>query len=106
MTPLQEFAQALRGLVKALDSAVEAEATHHRDGVRLLDITETAARLGVTRPTVQRLVAAGDLAVVRVTPTKRSRGGPAKRGGRVLFHPDDVNACISRMRRGSRQPAA
>ena len=103
MTPLQELAAAFRTAAEALDQAHEAAAAQYRDGVRLLTIEQTAGRLGgVDARTVTRLVAAGDLQPTRVTPTRRASRGPAKRGGRLMFHPDDVQACIDLLRSRSR----
>ena len=59
MTPLQELAAAFRTAAKALDQAHESAAVQYREGVRLLTVEATAARLGgVDARTVTRLVAA------------------------------------------------
>lgn len=52
----------------------------------LLSIRETAETLGVSRQTVYRLMAAGELPVVKI-------------GDRSLFRPRDVEALIDRSTR-------
>jgi excisionase family DNA binding protein len=53
---------------------------------RLRNVREVAGLLGVSRMTVQRLVARGDLPVVKI-------------GDRSLFRPADIDALIERSRR-------
>jgi excisionase family DNA binding protein len=53
---------------------------------RLLSVVEVGALLGVSRPTVHRLVSSGQLAVVKI-------------GDRTLFRPRDVQALIERSTR-------
>jgi excisionase family DNA binding protein len=55
----------------------------------LLSIRETAEALGVSRQTIYRLAAAGDLPVVKI-------------GDRSLFPPRDVEALIDRSTRQGR----
>lgn len=59
------------------------------EGFRLRDVSETAEILHVSRFTVRRMAAG---------PAPRLR--PTRIGSRLLFHPDDIAACIDRARNG------
>jgi excisionase family DNA binding protein len=59
----------------------------HTERQPLLSVAEAARVLNVSRSTVNRVIACGDLAVVKI-------------GDRTLVCPDDLDALIVRSRRG------
>jgi excisionase family DNA binding protein len=64
----------------------EQSISHRKEGdsvPTLLSVIETAERLNVSEVTIRRLIAAGELAYVRI-------------GGRVLFRPVDLSEFIEK----------
>lgn len=58
---------------------------------RLITIPDVADRLAVSKRTVERLVAAGEIAVVRL-------------GGSIRFLPADIDELVRRRRTGGTRP--
>jgi excisionase family DNA binding protein len=75
----------LESLQKQKDSVIEKSVEEASKEEQLLTIADLVKKFKVTRPTIYAWINKGLLKKIPL-------------GGRVLFHPDDINGLIDRMR--------